>query len=89
MPIQIKNVQLPGREEWVDDEGIRLVGVHLKSEECEQFGCALHNPSEHEYRDLPLVWDSLERIFVRVANADEAEYYPDPDEVAYRERNPF
>lgn len=89
MPIQIKNPQYPGLEEWVDDNGIRLVGVHLPSEECEEHGCALHNPSDHQYRDYPLVWDAAERIFVRVVDADEGEYYTDPDEAAYRERNPW
>lgn len=83
MPTQIRNVQLPGREEWVDDEGIRLVGVHLPNPECD-YGCALHSPSDHEYRDLDLVWSRVEEMFLR--KTAEGDFIPDPDEVAFRER---
>lgn len=82
MPVQIKNVQLPGREEWVDDEGIRLVAVHLPNPECD-YGCALHSPSDHEYVDCPLIWSSDEEMFLRKT---ESGLIPDPDEVAFRQR---
>lgn len=86
MPIKVTYPRPIGlRERWVDDSGNLLSGIHPESTGCREFSCALHNPSDHEYRHLPLVWDSLARMFVRVDEA-EGEDYPDPDELAFRER---
>lgn len=83
-PVQIKNPISPGREKWVDDAGMRLVGVHNENDGCRDHGCALHNPTNHEYANYPLVWDNEERIFVRrISNKKSV---PDPDELAFRER---
>ena len=38
------------------DESYVLFGVH-KSTKCVGTSCVIHNPSKHEFRKLPLVWE--------------------------------
>lgn len=86
-PIKVTNQQYPGpREEWVDDVGLRMVGVHPENDECREHGCALHNPSDHEYALWPLKWDKYGLVFVRLHPCGEGSVL-DPDEVAFRARH--
>lgn len=83
MPQQVIS-QYPTREEWIDDGGLRLVSVHPENRGCREFGCALHNPTDHEYSHLPLHWDIERAILVRMESDGTA--HDDPDEVNFRLR---
>lgn len=66
--------------------GVMLENVHNKSAECIQFGCAIHNPSNHAFVDLPLHWSPYLKMLVRLD--EDNIFIPDPDELHWRKRNP-
>lgn len=67
---------------WNDDQHYTLFGVH-RAKECEGRSCVIHNPSDHEYRDRPLIWDGGR--FWRYLHPGVGGTVEDPDVVAYRE----
>lgn len=71
---------------WLDDTGQRLIGVHAEDDECHEFGCVIHCPSDHELAHLPRHWSNLLAIMVRID--EDGLWHPDPDELAYRGRHP-
>lgn len=73
-------------EVFVTDALQYLVGVHNRSEECDAYGCAIHCPSDHDRKDLPLRWSVERQMMVRIA-AD-GSWLTDPDEMAWRQRHP-
>lgn len=64
-----------GPREWEDDFGQVLTGVH-RAEGCVA-PCAIHSPSDHSMRRLPLRWRSDRRILERVCQHGTG--HPDPD----------
>lgn len=65
--------------------------VHAEEDECREFGCVIHNPSDHPLKDAPTHWrvagpwdinpSHMERI------CEHGVGHPDPDSVAYRIRH--
>jgi len=66
---------------WNDDVPYVLFGVHNPGTCAGEF-CVLHNPSNHEYRDSPLLWDHG-KFWRGIAGFPGA--VEDPDSLAFRE----
>ncbi len=66
---------------FTDSFGNKLVNVHPKSEECLEYGCPIHSPSDHTMKDWPLLWRNDRRIFERIDS--EGVGHPDPDTLKF------
>lgn len=69
-----------GTEEWTDDFGNKLVGVHPHSQ-CQGRPCAIHNPSDHHMRGMKLLWRQDWQMLERIC--EHGVGHPDPDDAAY------
>lgn len=69
---------------YITGTGQPISGVHKANENCEKYGCVMHNPTDHNMITFPLNWNQDKRIMERVCPHGVA--HPDPDAIAYRER---
>ena len=61
-----------------------LKNVHPKREECDEYHCVVHNPSDHNMRNFPLLWRSDRKMFERTCPHGIG--HPDPDHMSWYER---
>lgn len=70
-----------GREKWLVAPGIVMRGVHPLTPECDEFGCVIHNPSDHRMRDWPMCISGPGGVITR--RCKHGVFHPDPDSLAY------
>lgn len=58
------------------------IWVHDKKD-CEGRHCVIHNPSDHNMRDMPLFWRYDRQIMERICKCGVG--HPDPDDLAFKE----
>lgn len=60
--------------------------THHNASVCAGQHCPLHNPSDHEYRQYPLDWDSLTGVMIRLLPSGETVIDPDEYRLHQKER---
>lgn len=59
--------------------------VHERNSECD-ISCVIHNPTNHSMKDFPTHWRSDRQLIERICPHGVG--HPDPDHMAFLERNP-
>ena len=78
----------PGYDEetdtYVTGAGQVIVNLHPRSEDCDKFGCTVHNPTEHNMRGFPTLWRQDRGLMERTCPHGVG--HPDPDHMAWYAR---
>lgn len=64
----------------------QVFGVHRETEECSEFGCCIHNPSDHEFSGWLTHYNWELEQMERVNPEDRTEVVRDPDDLAFHQR---
>lgn len=71
------------RNHYVTGTGQLLKPVHTKSAECDEYGCVVHNPSEHSLRRGRTHWRGDRGLMERILGTAG---HLDPDDYSYKLR---
>lgn len=67
-------------EKWELPDGSVITGVHL-TDDCQDWPCVIHSPTDHHMRDGHLFWRGDRGIFERIC--EHGVGHPDPDQFKY------
>jgi hypothetical protein len=65
--------------------GFETITVHDRSENCQTYGCVIHNPSKHPMSDFPLHWRYDVKLMERICPHGVG--HPDPDAIEFTRRS--
>lgn len=67
-------------------DGDYVLRTHAEDDECREFGCVVHNPTDHHMKDWTLNWRTDTGVMERLDPA-EGVGHPDPDALAWAKRH--
>jgi len=62
----------------------KMSNLHEYVDECDMFGCVIHNPTDHSMRDFALNWRNDRGLMERICSHGVG--HPDPDHMNWYER---
>lgn len=84
-------INVPADGVFITEENVfitahgQFIGApHARTADCDEFGCVIHNQTDHHMRGLPTLWRSDRMIMERIC--EHGVGHLDPDNMAYFDR---
>ena len=69
---------------WVPTSWLPLINVHPENQRCRDYGCTIHNQTDHKMKHWQLHWRNDRGIFERICAHGIG--HPDPDQFPFWKR---
>lgn len=86
----VKNAPLPDgfldelSNKFYTGAGQRLGATHPRTNQCDDRGCVIHNPSDHGMRHMKTLWRGDRYLMERLC--EHGVGHPDPDDMSFKKR---
>lgn len=87
MPKKFKKPKFhPKKNSFTDSIGQTLFKIHLKDDDCDNYGCIIHNPTKHHMSNWPLIYRERWGRAYPERICEHGIGHPDPDDMNWYHR---